>query len=308
MQVARYGRCETFTSADNGALERWRASSILSSHSKNCTHRFCDLSDTLYPYDRCWNRRTICSLHLAGALHAPLLVGQEQAPPAGSELRAGQYVVILGPAAALGVASRTSFAEMLRAKLRGRTPIVNLGRGGTGPADYLHALSVGGMTPLLANAAAVVVVLMSGRSSANSLAGPEVRAMVRASMVARVERRDAHKAALLRNESLDTAARDYAALGSALRADAAARDAAPPAIIVMWFSECSLQPEAPRNAWNGGRRGVAAPGGCRHVDAFPCAPADHTRAHTTRVHGSCWCYLQAQLCACLRDGVWLPSF
>ena len=63
---------------------------------------------------------------------------------------------MLGPAAALGTASLVSFATRLEHKLR--VPVVNLGRGGIG-----HVLA-----PLLSQSRAVVVVLMAGRSSANS--------------------------------------------------------------------------------------------------------------------------------------------
>lgn len=124
----RYGACETFTGSDHAALERWRATSPVAVRA-SCNHRFCDLGESLYLLDRCWNNRFFCSIHM-GNHTAPLVVGQADSTPAGTRLDPGRYLVALGPAATLGVASHTSFADTLRRQLQ--LPVVNLGRGGSG--------------------------------------------------------------------------------------------------------------------------------------------------------------------------------
>ena len=251
----RYGACETFTGSDHAALERWRATSPVAVRA-SCNHRFCDLGESLYLLDRCWNNRFFCSIHM-GNHTAPLVVGQADSTPAGTRLDPGRYLVALGPAATLGVASHTSFADTLRRQLQ--LPVVNLGRGGSGPGDYVHAMTVGGLTPLLANSAAVLIVLMAGRSSPNSAYGPRVSAMVRADAVARLGSTNPMLAAQLRNESLAAASDEYAAIAAALRANSKGRDS--PEIFLIWFSEqCELS------------------SGCRHPAAFPQFFTDGSRA------------------------------
>ena len=73
---------------------------------------------------------------------------------------------MLGPAAALGVGARLGFADRVRAAYG--VPVLNLGRGAAGPKDLLDAVKSNSIAPILAGARAVVIVLMAGRSSANS--------------------------------------------------------------------------------------------------------------------------------------------
>mgnify|MGYP002823656286 CR=1 FL=1 len=239
--VAVYERCETPRSPDARALDRWRAAFGVHPAARACRSPFCGIPpDTsgggLYLRDRCWAPRAVCALTDG---NGTLFVGQRDAD--GRALEAGRYIAVLGPAAALGAASHVGFADVLRRSLG--VPVVNFGRGGVGP-DF------GGAPALLhrvaANAAAVVVVLMAGRSSANSLSPAGVPALERDAAVAAASPR---LAARLRNESLATAAEEYARLAASLRTNAG-RD--PPDVVLVWLSECSLKR-----------------GGCAHPRAFP---------------------------------------
>ena len=224
--IGHYGKCEAITSAAHEVLTNWRENSTLTRQAW-CNHKFCDLAENLYFIDRCWNRRAMCSIRMttnvarSQSLPHPLtlIVGQETAEAETRPLERGNYVVTLGPAATLGVAARSSFSDRLRSHLG--VPVVNLGRGGAGPSDYLTAMNAG-LTPVLSNAAALVIVLMAGRSSANSAYGPEVAAMVRAAGVSRLHDTDPARAAQLRNESLDSALEEYARLADGVRAHASA--------------------------------------------------------------------------------------
>ena len=240
--VAVYERCETPRSPDARALDRWRAAFGVHPAARACRSPFCGIPpDTsgggLYLRDRCWAPRAVCALTDG---NGTLFVGQRDAD--GRALEAGRYVAVVGPAAALGAASHVGFADVLRRSLG--VPVVNFGRGGVGPAAF------GGAPALLhrvaANAAAVVVVLMAGRSSANSLSPAGVPALERDAAVAAASPR---LAARLRNESLATAAEEYARLAASLRTNAG-RD--PPDVVLVWLSECSLKR-----------------GGCAHPRAFP---------------------------------------
>ena len=240
--VANYERCETPRSPDARALDRWRAAFGVHPAARACRSPFCGIPpDTsgggLYLRDRCWAPRAVCALTDG---NGTLFVGQRDAD--GRALEAGRYLAVLGPAAALGAASHVGFADVLRRSLG--VPVVNFGRGGVGPADF------GGAPALLhrvaANAAAVVVVLMAGRSSANSLSPAGVPALERDAAVAAASPR---LAARLRNESLATAAEEYARLAASLRTNAGRE---PPDVVLVWLSECSLKR-----------------GGCAHPRAFP---------------------------------------
>ena len=240
--VARYERCETPRSPDARALDRWRAAFGVHPAARACRSPFCGIPpDTsgggLYLRDRCWAPRAVCALTDG---NGTLFVGQRDAD--GRALEAGRYIAVIGPAAALGAASHVGFADVLRRSLG--VPVVNFGRGGVGPADF------GGAPALLhrvaANAAAVVVVLMAGRSSANSLSPAGVPALERDAAVAAASPR---LAARLRNESLATAAEEYARLAASLRTHAGRE---PPDVVLVWLSECSLKR-----------------GGCAHPRAFP---------------------------------------
>ena len=239
--VAVYERCETPRSPDARALDRWRAAFGVHPAARACRSPFCGIPpDTsgggLYLRDRCWAPRAVCALTDG---NGTLFVGQRDAD--GRALEAGRYIAVLGPAAALGAASHVGFADVLRRSLG--VPVVNFGRGGVGP-DF------GGAPALLhrvaANAAAVVVVLMAGRSSANSLSPAGVPALERDAAVAAASPR---LAARLRNESLATAAEEYARLAASLRTNAGRE---PPDVVLVWLSECSLKR-----------------GGCAHPRAFP---------------------------------------
>ena len=240
--VAVYERCETPRSPDARALDRWRAAFGVHPVARACRSPFCGIPpDTsgggLYLRDRCWAPRAVCALTDG---NGTLFVGQRDAD--GRALEAGRYIAVLGPAAALGAASHVGFADVLRRSLG--VPVVNFGRGGVGPAAF------GGAPALLhrvaANAAAVVVVLMAGRSSANSLSPAGVPALERDAAVAAASPR---LAARLRNESLATAAEEYARLAASLRTNAGRE---PPDVVLVWLSECSLKR-----------------GGCAHPRAFP---------------------------------------
>ena len=239
--VARYERCETPRSPDARALDRWRAAFGVHPAARACRSPFCGIPpDTsgggLYLRDRCWAPRAVCALTDG---NGTLFVGQRDAD--GRALEAGRYIAVLGPAAALGAASHVGFADVLRRSLG--VPVVNFGRGGVGP-DFVGAPAL--LHRVAANAAAVVVVLMAGRSSANSLSPAGVPALERDAAVAAASPR---LAARLRNESLATAAEEYARLAASLRTNAG-RDL--PDVVLVWLSECSLKR-----------------GGCAHPRAFP---------------------------------------
>lgn len=114
----------------------------------------------LYIWDRCWNPRPICELVLADG--SVLLLPHA---PTSAVLLPNKYVVLLGPAAAVGTNSPENLATLLEEKLG--MPVVNLGRGGAGPHLYLGR-SWAQLKVLLAMANAIVVITMSGRSSPNS--------------------------------------------------------------------------------------------------------------------------------------------
>jgi hypothetical protein len=261
--VARYEACETFDDAEHPALTHWQRTSALIPQRATwtCRSKFCTLAEDLYLTDRCWNKRAVCALTAGAAANRPLIVGQADASPAGTQLRPGGYAVALGPAAALGVGARKGFADRLRDHFE--QPVVSLGRGGAGPTDYLRALDEEpGLLPLLARAAAVAVVTMAGRSSSNSRFGPEVSAMARAAAMTNLSLADPPLGARLRNESLDTAAREYAELARRIRAHAAAARAPPPVLLLIWFSECELRT------------------GCDHFNSFPQFYTDPQRVQS----------------------------
>lgn len=117
----------------------------------------------LYTLDSCWVPRVVCSLTLEGGDATPPL---QIARSKGSiSLLSGKYIVILGPAAAIGAQAKVSFAATLEEYLG--MPVVNLGRGGASPATYIGA-GFTSIESLLANAHSLIVVVMAGRSSPNS--------------------------------------------------------------------------------------------------------------------------------------------
>lgn len=242
--AVRYVGCSSSIGyAGHEGLENWRTNFSLTyglrSNDAQGNHcgRLCLANDDLYLMDRCWNGRVTCGLRVSSQPTHTLIVGQSAAHLDHAPLRAGRYLTVLGPAAALGVAARHGFADRLRIQLG--VPVVNLGRGGAGPSDYLTA-DPELLEPLLAQSAAVIVVLMAGRSSGNSRFPSAVPAMVRFAQVEQLARTDPATTRQLRNESLATAAAEYAQLGARIRARAAALRRRPPALILLWSSECEL--------------------------------------------------------------------
>ena len=67
----------------------------------------------LYIWDRCWSPRTICTLTLASG--RKLQLPRQQTSNA--TLMPGSYIVLLGPAAAVGANTRTSMATLLEEHL-----------------------------------------------------------------------------------------------------------------------------------------------------------------------------------------------
>jgi hypothetical protein len=123
-------------------------------------------TDGLMVMDRCWAPRMVCQLQLdrGPALQVP------RGTPTAASLTRGKYLVVLGPAAAVGAGSPVSFASLLEGYLStdGAPPfVVNLARSGAGPSTYLRA-SWPRVSPLLAQAGAVVIVLSGGRTSSQA--------------------------------------------------------------------------------------------------------------------------------------------
>ena len=248
LPAIRYLGCRTSAGlAEPKALSSWRTHfhhdfslGKQDSQGRPCS-RFCNVGDDLYLMDRCWNARWTCAIRVESAPVLSFVVGQESDLDSSQsddrQLQPGGFVSVLGPAAALGVAARSSFADRLRRQLS--VPVVNLGRGAVGPADYLST-DPDLLDPLLAQSAAVVIVLMAGRSSANSRYPSGVDAMVRFKEVEKIAASDADLGRRLRNESLQTAATEYSTLAARVRQRAAALGLPPPKILLTWFSECAL--------------------------------------------------------------------
>lgn len=168
--VGQYGACEMAADASDSSMQRWKQRfklQHLPTTNKKCGPSFCTLYENLYFYDRCWNPRFACAITIGtGGSSSTLVVAQRDAEkPAGKTLRAGGYLTVLGPAAAFGVGAINGFADILRGTLG--MPVVNLGRGGAGPSLYLGAEDEH-VTELLAQSRVVIILVMAGRSSANS--------------------------------------------------------------------------------------------------------------------------------------------
>jgi hypothetical protein len=157
-------------------------------------------------------------------------------------LHAGKYIAVVGPAAAFGVGALSSFADRLREQLS--EPVVNLGRGAAGPRDFLNAWP--SLAPLLSHARAVVIVLMAGRSSANSMfpymeGKPSGDAsMARDMGMRKLVANGDPRVPRLMNESLQTALKEYSQLANHIRHRAALDGRAPPTLLLLWLSECAL--------------------------------------------------------------------
>ena len=242
----RYRGCRTSAGiVDVDKLEQWRASFLRDFKLRrddglgNACGRFCGVGEDLYLMDRCWNSRWTCVLAVESAPGLPIVVGQDvNVADTAKPLVPGRFLSVIGPAAALGVAARSGFADRLRRRF-GNVPVLNFGRGGAGPSDFL-GIAPALLEPLLAQSAAVVVVLMAGRSSGNSRYPTGVDAMVRHAEVEKLAAGDPAAARRLRNESLTTASSEYAQLAARIRNRAAAYGMRPPALFLLWFSECKL--------------------------------------------------------------------
>ena len=275
---------------------------------------FCFPGADLYFEDRCWNKRTLCAIAVGRHHHQTIVVGQRDATAAGTKLEPGEYLTVLGPAAALGVGARNGFADELRDRLS--LPVVNLGRGAAGPSDYLSAWP--SVASLLAQSRAVLVVLMAGRSSANSAypaspagapSGSTTMARdagVRHLLTDSPEAARTHQAWKLINESLRTALAEYSELAQRIRSRAALLRRAPPPLLLLWFSECSMSrgcaspfafpqwyvdPATVRSiAWQGGYTLVDASFG--HVPPATPLPLDEcvecARVVSRRYHNVCF--------------------
>lgn len=147
--------------------EQFKQKHFSSIHSRRCGPSFCNMAENLYFYDRCWNPRFTCAVTVGnGNRSSTLVVAQrDKEEPAGKTLQTGKFITVLGPAAAFGVGAVNGFADILRGTLS--VPIVNLGRGGAGPSLYLGAENER-VTELMAQSRAVIMLVMAGRSSANS--------------------------------------------------------------------------------------------------------------------------------------------
>ena len=239
--VGRYGACEMGAAASDHAMQSWKEwfqkKHMPDLYTRSCGPSFCNMAENLYFYDRCWNPRRTCVVKVGtGTSSSTLVVAQRDSEAAGMPLHAGKYLTVIGPAAAFGVGAMNGFADTLRSQLG--MPVVNLGRGGAGPSLYLDENER--VTELLAQARAVIMLVMAGRSSPNSAYPRGVRAMVRSEGIERIRANDPARAARLMNESLSSASEEYATMASRIRSAAQRLGASPPELLLMWFSECDL--------------------------------------------------------------------
>jgi len=233
----------------------------------NCTCGQFNVKDTVpYGYftDRCWNPRMLCSLAIAPEHGSsanmcgeePMFVTQDSFhQQSGSTLEAGRYVTVLGPAAAIGVNARRSFADRLRTSLG--MQVLNFGKSGAGPSAYLQRLARdAAFSNVLYHSAAVVIVLMAGRSSADHTDADKVNTSVNTSgfrydhaaknrlrlwREQALEKVNSSLAAQLRNESMQTAEDEYVALAREIRRGTPSSAASPmPELVLVWMSAIEL--------------------------------------------------------------------
>lgn len=247
--VGRYVGCSTPTEAAHAAHEAWRVNFthtfVAGSASGKCG-TFCQAHGDLYLEDRCWNTRSLCAIATmmdakANNVVSTVVVGQRTAEPHNLLLHSGRFLTVLGPAAALGVGARNGFADRLRERMG--VPVVNLGRGAAGPSDYISAWT--SLAPLLSQSRANIVVVMAGRSSANSAFpagnGPSGSvSMARDAGIKRLQTLKDPRWPRLVNESLATALAEYADLASRIRANAQSLGRTPPPFLLLWFSSCEM--------------------------------------------------------------------
>ena len=209
--------------------------------------RLCSLVfGRIYYADRCWNPRTLCSIvPVAGSstgasskcpLYKPLFVLQGSREPDGLVLQRGRYVTVFGPAAAIGVNSRVSFADRLRSSMG--VPILNFGRGGVGPGSYAKLLEGSpGFRSVAFHSAVVVIVVMAGRSSSDGVDDNVDAPLSREAAVKAFEGVDPGHATQLRNASMQNAEAGYVALARAIRRAAPAGASVEPKFVLLWMSQ-----------------------------------------------------------------------
>lgn len=187
--------------------------------------------------DRCWWSLYTCELNLASGDMLQLNSADEIA--SGTQLSAGKYLTVLGPATSYGVAANASFGDHLRRYLD--LPVLNLGRGAAGPRDFVvRREGEPEVVPLLAQSAAVIIVVMAGRSSANSVYPDDMDAMDRARKMRELKYNDNETFRKLLNESLDQAMLDYEEVVKRIVAEASELGRPAPRFALLWLSECKL--------------------------------------------------------------------
>jgi len=237
--VATIGKCSTAPdAADFDSFWRWEVRMQRGAANNTIFGK----TTNLYINDRCFVPRRVCKLHLSQS-SATLLLPREG--PANIDLYPQLYDVVIGAAQVMGVVARTSFASLL--EQAGSAPVVNLGKGAAGPHVYTDPDNWPVLAPLFTNARAVIICVMSGRSSPNSMTGPfngqsfgaeQIRNFDEVLSLSRQPSEAARRRSeRLQRESLASAQAAYVDLVRRIRAVASSRA---PRIILAWFSSCPL--------------------------------------------------------------------
>ena len=236
--VGKYHTCSVAPDApDVAAATYWEQKLQMTTTNSSIFGR----TQNLYVTDRCFAPRRLCKLRMKSGIE--LLLPRDG--PGQTHLMPGRYNVVLGAAQVLGVVARTSFATIL--EQQSHVPFVNLGRGAAGPHIYTDPGNWPLLAPIFANARAVVLCVMAGRSSPNAVSGAfngqafgaeqlrafdNLQALERAGHHQRAERH--------RRESLATAREDSAELLRRIANAARSAHMPPPRILLVWFSGCPL--------------------------------------------------------------------
>ena len=241
--IAAIGQCSTAPDvADFDPIWRWEGK--LQRAADNST--IFGKTTNLYVNDRCFVPRRVCKVHVKET-GATLLLPRDG--PANVDLRSRQFDVVIGAAQVMGVVARTNFASLL--EQAGGLPIVNLGKGAAGPHAYTDASNWRHLAPLFANARAVIICVMAGRSSSNSATGAfsgqsfgseQIRAFDEVNGLLRSEGAEPRRRGeRLRRESLETARSDYTELVRRIRAGSTSPGGyARPRVLLTWFSSCPI--------------------------------------------------------------------
>ena len=228
--VGTYKGCVQLKSASQEAtFETWK--NFTQFDTSLCdNHEFCTGSGFYFRDDRCFTPFAGCALELKSKATLIMQTPVTQLKAPGTIIEKGRYIVLFGPASTLGVGSKVSYGELIERELG--VPVLNLGRGGMGPHDYLTALPF--LKPLLANAAAVIVMVMAGRSSENSLCHyGSCTTLERTAIYEQMLRKDKAHAKVLLEESLSLARQEYDWLFSNITT----QSDSPPRILGLWFSQ-----------------------------------------------------------------------